>query len=110
MDNYILRENPLLQIVLFEDKFEIHQPENQINEYIFKEVDSLKIGKNVNWLVTLFSFLISFIINVSGSIYEDKNQLKFNYQNEPIKISLNGSDAELTKRVVDMLNQKIKVN
>jgi hypothetical protein len=35
------------------DIFEIHKTENQITEYSYKEVDFLRIGKRVNWLVSV---------------------------------------------------------
>ena len=67
MEKFILREHPKLNITMLNDRFSFNRPENQTSEYIYKEVDSSKIGKRANWLVRAVSFTVGFSIGSSGN-------------------------------------------
>lgn len=92
MKEFVVQENPSIRIVLFNDRFEIHQPDTQIYEYILTKIDSLHIGKRVNWFVSVFSFVVGFFIGGSGEVYKERDQLMFNYEGESVLISLEGGD------------------
>ena|GEM_PF-2082804 len=91
MIEFVLKENSQVKIVLFNDRLEIHQSDFKMNEYDLKEIDSLEIGKRVNWLVSLLSFVVGISLGGSGDVYKEWDQLKFNYKSQPISYSLKGA-------------------
>ena len=109
MENFVLRENPELKIIVTDVNFEIHDSKDFKEVFTLNKIDSLRLGKRVNWLVTFLSFIANFFIEVTGELYKERDQLKFNYKKKPTKISLMGCDLELAEKVVEVLNQKIQV-
>jgi hypothetical protein len=107
VEYFVLRDNPELKIIILEKHFEIHDFKDKKRIFTFKEIDSLRIGKRVNYLVTFLSFIANFFIEVAGELYKERDQLKFNYDKKPVKISLKGCDLELAQKMVNNLNQKI---
>lgn len=45
MKEFILKENSQVKLVLFNDRFEIHQSDNQINEYGLQGLIPLRLEK-----------------------------------------------------------------
>ncbi len=92
---------------MLNDRFEIYQPENQTSEYRYKEVDSLKIGKRVNWSVSAVSIIVGFFIGGSGDVYKEKDLLQFNHKKQPVSISVKGGDREIIEKMVKRINEKL---
>jgi hypothetical protein len=108
MGEYILKENPQVKIVLFNDRFELHRSNVQMKEYMLTEVDSFEIGKKINWLVSLLSFAAGIFLGGSGDVYNDRDRLTFNYKNQPISCSLIGCDPNIALKARDAINEKIR--
>lgn len=108
MEEFILKDNPQIKLVLFDDRLEIHQSDVQMKEYALKEIDSLKIGKRVNWFVSVFSFVVGIFLGGSGDVYKERDQLTFNYKNQPISYSLKGCDPNVAIKARDAINEKIR--
>jgi hypothetical protein len=108
MEKFVLREHPKLNITMLNDRFSIKQPENQTSEYIFKEVDSFKIGIRVNWFVSAVSFIVGFFIGGSGDVYKEKDLLQFNYKNQPVSIFVKQGDRETIEKAVNRINEKLR--
>ncbi len=108
MEEFLLSETPKLKIIVFKETFEIHRSGNYKAIYILKDVDSVKIGKRVNWLVSAFSFIVGIFIGGSGAIYKERDQLKFNYKNKPIVQSLKGCNQNLAIKATTNINEKIE--
>lgn len=109
MEEFIVKENPLVKIVLFDDSFEIHQPgiPIDIHRYDLKGIDTLQIGKRVNWFVSAFSVVVGFFIGDGGNIYKERDQLKFNYKGKLTVVSLRGGDQKVALRAAERINQYI---
>lgn len=108
MEEFILKDNPQIKLILFNDRFVLHQSDEQPKEYFLSEVDSLQIGKRVNWLVSIFSFIVGFFIGGSGEVYKERDQLKVNYEGKSVLISLKGADRAKVITAVDRVNQFLK--
>ena len=107
MIEFILKDRPQVKLLLFNDRLEIHQSDLKMNEYDLKEIDSLKIEKRVNWLVSLLSFVVGIFLGGSGDIYKERDQLTFNYKNQTISYSLKGCDEQAVIKARDTINEKI---
>ncbi|MFD0796314.1 hypothetical protein ACFQZJ_02495 [Maribacter chungangensis] len=101
MEEFIIRADPQLKIVLFDNRFEIHEPEEAIRAYMLKEIDSLQVGKRVNWFISAISVVIGFFIGDAGDIYKERDQLKFNHKGRPAIVSLRGGDQNVTLKVAE---------
>ncbi|EAR02348.1 hypothetical protein [Maribacter sp. HTCC2170] len=108
MEQIILGTKPSFLIELHNDSFEIHENgnENQIFEYAF--VDSLRVSKRINWLVTVLSFITEFLLNSSGNVYKERDVLRFNYQGKPQKYSLKDCDIKLALQTINRINDIIR--
>jgi len=111
METYVLRKDPLLEISILENSFQFGNLENTPynGNYKFSEIDSLRIDKRVNWLVSFFSFIFELFSNSGGgNVYKERDQLKFNYKKQSKHISLKGSDLNLAAEIVDKINRRIQ--
>lgn len=111
MKKIILREEPILEISLSDIDFELKNEgyEDCNGVYEFSKINSLRLAKRVNWLVSVLSFIVELILGAGGgNLHKERDQLKFNYNNKPIRISLKGCDLELAIQMVNRINQKIR--
>lgn len=100
----------MLEISLSDSDFELKNEGNEdYNDvYEFSKINSLRLAKRVNWLVSVLSFIVELILGAGGgNLHKERDQLKFNYNNKPIKISLEGCNLELAIQMVNRINQKI---
>jgi len=107
MEEFIIREKPQIKIVLFNDRLELHESDDQITEYVLKEIDSFQIGKRVNWFVSILSFVVGFFTETSANVYKERDQLKFNYEGKLILVSLKGGDQNIAITAANRINQFI---
>ena len=79
MQKYKLRKEPLFEISILEDSFQFK--DESINAdtglFDFSKIDSLRLGKRVNWSVSSMSFIVELaqrvILKINSRIL-DKNQ------------------------------------
>jgi hypothetical protein len=108
MEEFIIRENPQIKIVLFNDRLELHERDKEKTEYVLKEIDSFQIGKRVNWVVSILSFIVGVFTETSGDVYKERDKLKFNYEGKLIVISLKGGDQGIAMTAANRINQFIR--
>lgn len=108
MEEFILRDNPQIKIILLKDELEIHEYGKEIIAYTLKSIDSLRIGKRVNWLVSIFSFVVGVFIETHWDVYKERDQLLFNYEGKPIQISFKGGDKDIAIAAANNINQFIR--
>jgi len=105
MKEFVLRESPEIKIVIFKERLELHEPGNQITEYVLKDINSFQITKRVNWLVSLLSFVIGVFTETSSEIYKERDQMEFNYEDKPILVSFKGGDQDKAIKAANRINQ-----
>ena len=108
MEEFILRDNPLIKIRLFNDRFEIQRLDNELNSYDLTKIDNLHIGKRVNWLVSILSLIVGVFTETSTDVYKERDQLKFNYEEKLIIISLKGGEQAMAITAANKVNQLIQ--
>ena len=105
-ESFLLRENPIFEIKINDNHFEIKNDED-INDnaiYEYQNINSFNLQKrHINWLITLLSYIVDFIGFGVGNTYEEKNLLKFHYKKNQIRILLSKCDiknAELASQII----------
>jgi hypothetical protein len=66
------------KIVLSNEWFETQYDDGKRDRYILDELDSLRIRKRVNWVVSVLSFLIEVLIWGAGHAYKERDLFRFN--------------------------------
>ena len=107
MKEFVLRESPEIKIVIFKERLELHEPGNQITEYVLKDINSFQITKRVNWLVSILSFVVGVFTETSSEIYKERDQIEFNYKGKPILISFKGGHQDKAIEAANLINQFI---
>lgn len=111
MERFILRKDPIFEIIIQSDSFEIKNSYFTYNNeiYNYDEFSSVEFSKSAtDWFPTILGVLIS--VFVAGRIGRDKTDDRFifsNYSGKEMRISLINCDKEVIHQVYEILQKRI---
>lgn len=106
MEKFILRNNPLFEITLNEDSFEINNTDYRFKNgiYRFNEFKSVElIDKKLDWISTFFGNIIGFFLGGQAGFEIAEARFKFHYHSGKKQLEVKLIDCDL-----DTANQLLK--
>ena len=111
MEKFLLRKNPLFELIVNEDSFEINNTDYKFKNGIYK-LDEIKsaelIDRKLDWFSTIFGNLIGFFLGGGGGyeVAEAKFQVNSHSQKR-IEVKLINCDLEIAKEFLEQIHSKI---
>ncbi len=111
MEKFLLRKNPLFEIIVNEDSFEINNTHYIFNNGIYK-LDEIKsaelIDKKLDWFSTFFGNIIGFFLGgqIGYEISEAKFEFHF-YSGKEMEVKLIDCDVETVDELFQQLQKRL---
>lgn len=111
MVKFILRNNPVFEIILNEDSFEINNTDYRFinGNYRFDEFKSIElIDKKLDWFSTIFGNLIGFFLGGQSGYETAEARFKFHYHSgKKLEVKLINCDLEIANQILKQIKTKI---
>jgi hypothetical protein len=117
LESYILRSDPLLEFILYQDNFKIISAYNGNHNGNYNYNDLIKvyiIEEEKKILSSILSFVFSIFTSISSSgeiifndgVYKTRKRLVIKIKNKHLDILLTNCDIDNTKNLVNYLKPK----
>jgi len=109
-----IREKPQFKLILTEDLFKIHNKgyPNDSKRFAYSEIEDMKIiPREINWGITLVSYITSFFGAPAGQTFRKKSKLRITKVDEKNEedILLIDCDLEIVENAIKQVKSKIGV-
>ncbi|MGY5353530.1 hypothetical protein [Wenyingzhuangia sp. IMCC45467] len=103
-----MRENPLFEIVLAENHFEIITDKEKNEIYLFESLNEITLKKEkIIWYLTILDFLLSLSSKIFRGPIKEDNEIFFFYEKVPKRYNLKNCDLNKASEVVEKIKFKL---